>query len=104
MKLYEWHKSTEKPDESCECLILLYNDRIFVGEFSTTPHVVFNRYFTEPEFYYNNDFDGNIYGKVIHVKFIQYLRDEEKYEYISDLIDQIEKDKDDARRILKNGI
>lgn len=50
------------------------------------------------------DFDGNIYGKVIHVKFIQYMRDEEKYEHISDLIDQIEKDKDDARRILKNGI
>ena len=50
------------------------------------------------------DFDGNIYGKVIHVKFIQYMRDEEKYEQISDLIDQIEKDKDDARRILNNGI
>ncbi|MEA4872196.1 MAG: hypothetical protein VB076_05215 [Synergistaceae bacterium] len=55
MKLYEWHKSTEKPDESCECLILFYNDRIFVGEFSTTPHFVFTRYFMEPEFYYNNE-------------------------------------------------
>lgn len=50
------------------------------------------------------DFDEDIYDKLIHVKFIQFLRDEEKYENIADLIAQIEIDKIDARRILNNAI
>lgn len=50
------------------------------------------------------DFDANIYDKLIHVKFVRFLRGEIKYDKIEDLIDQIEKDKSDARRILDHGI
>ena len=50
------------------------------------------------------DFDANIYDKLIHVKFVRFLRDEIKYDHIEDLINQIEQDKIDARRILDNGI
>ena len=50
------------------------------------------------------DFDADIYDKLIHVKFVRFLRDEIKYDHIEDLIDQIEQDKIDARRILDHGI
>lgn len=50
------------------------------------------------------DFDDNIYNKLIHVKFIHFLRDEIKFDRISDLIAQIEKDKKEARRIFNHGI
>jgi riboflavin kinase/FMN adenylyltransferase len=50
------------------------------------------------------DFDENIYGKMIHVKFVHFLRDEIKFDNVQDLIDQIELDKTDARRILDYGI
>jgi riboflavin kinase/FMN adenylyltransferase len=49
------------------------------------------------------DFDANIYDKLIHVKFVKYLRDEIKYDHLEDLINQIEQDKNDARRILDYG-
>ncbi|NLG41002.1 MAG: bifunctional riboflavin kinase/FAD synthetase [Chloroflexi bacterium] len=50
------------------------------------------------------DFDADIYGKLIQVKFVKFLRDEIKYDQIEDLIDQIEQDKIDARRILDHGV
>ena len=50
------------------------------------------------------DFDADIYGKLIQVKFVKFLRDEIKYDQIEDLIDQIEQDKIDARRILNHGV
>ena len=49
------------------------------------------------------DFDDNIYNKLIHVKFVHFMRDEIKFDQISDLIDQIENDKKVARRILSHG-
>ncbi len=50
------------------------------------------------------DFDDNIYSKLIHVRFVQFLRDEQKFDRIEDLVRQIDKDKNEARRILTNGI
>ena len=50
------------------------------------------------------DFDADIYGKLIQVKFVKFLRDEIKYDQIEDLIDQIEQDKIEARRILDHGV
>lgn len=50
------------------------------------------------------DFDANIYNKLIRVRFVKFLRDEIKYDNIEDLINQIEQDKIDARRILDHGI
>ena len=50
------------------------------------------------------DFNEDIYGKMIHVKFVRYMREEIKYDNIEDLIVQIEADKIDARRILNDGL
>ena len=46
------------------------------------------------------DFDEDIYGKYIHVDFLAYLRGQEKYEQIDDLVAQMHVDADNARSIL----
>lgn len=46
------------------------------------------------------DFNENIYGKKIRVNFIQRIRDEIRFEKISELAQQIRRDIDQARRIL----
>lgn len=46
------------------------------------------------------DFDRDIYGKYIHVDFIAYLRDEEKFESVDELVAQMDKDAENARSIL----
>jgi len=48
------------------------------------------------------DFDQDIYGKEIEIKFIHYLRDEEKFNNIDDLIKKIDQDKVDTLKILQN--
>lgn len=46
------------------------------------------------------DFKKNIYGEKIMVNFVQRLRDEKKFAGIPDLIEQIDRDIADARKIL----
>lgn len=46
------------------------------------------------------DFSGDLYGEVAKVRFIERLRAEEKFESVEDLIAQIGRDCDDARRAL----
>ena len=46
------------------------------------------------------DFEGDIYGEYIHVDFIAYLRGQEKYQQIDDLVAQMHVDADNARSIL----
>jgi len=46
------------------------------------------------------DFDRDIYGKYIHVNFIGYLRDEEKFESVDELVAQMNKDAENARSLL----
>jgi riboflavin kinase/FMN adenylyltransferase len=46
------------------------------------------------------DFDRDIYGEYIHVDFIAYLRAEEKFESIDELVAQMNKDAENARSIL----
>lgn len=46
------------------------------------------------------DFDRDIYGEYIHVDFIQFLRDEEKYDSVDELVAQIDQDAENARSIL----
>ena len=48
------------------------------------------------------DFDDNIYGRELIVDFIAYLREEIKYSNAADLIQQIDADKADAKRILEH--
>ncbi len=44
------------------------------------------------------DFDMEIYGKSVKVYFIEYLRDEEKYDSLDELVVQLKKDKEAAER------
>ncbi len=46
------------------------------------------------------DFDGDLYGKEAAVDWIKYLRKEEKFESIDALIEQMVKDKQQARELL----
>lgn len=46
------------------------------------------------------DFDRDIYGEYIHVDFIEFLRDEEKYDSVDELVAQIDQDAENARSIL----
>ena len=48
------------------------------------------------------DFDQDIYGEEIEIKFIKYLRDEIKFTTIEALIEKIDQDKVDSLEILKN--
>ena len=45
------------------------------------------------------DFDGEIYGKIITVEFLEKIRDDKKFESIDELKKQIEKDIDEVRKI-----
>lgn len=47
------------------------------------------------------DFDREIYGKTLHVRPVQYLRGEAKFDSLEDLIAQMDKDCEQAREILK---
>jgi len=49
------------------------------------------------------DFDNDIYDEEIKVEFVQFIRPEIKFENIGDLSKRIEKDKEEARSILKHG-
>jgi riboflavin kinase/FMN adenylyltransferase len=46
------------------------------------------------------DFEGDIYGKEITLKFVGKIRDEQKFDHIEMLISQLEKDKIEALKIL----
>jgi riboflavin kinase/FMN adenylyltransferase len=46
------------------------------------------------------DFDEDIYGEYINVDFIARLRSEEKFDDVSELIEQMNRDSDQARKIL----
>ena len=46
------------------------------------------------------DFDGDLYDEHVRVRFVERLRGEERYDEVSDLIRQIERDCDRARSIL----
>jgi riboflavin kinase/FMN adenylyltransferase len=46
------------------------------------------------------DFDEDIYGKYIHVDFIAWLREQEKFDMVEDLVAQMDVDADNARSAL----
>lgn len=49
------------------------------------------------------DFDGDIYGRYIHVDFIARLRDQQKFDSADELVAQMHVDADNARSILAMG-
>ncbi|QTA38651.1 bifunctional riboflavin kinase/FAD synthetase [Thermosipho ferrireducens] len=46
------------------------------------------------------DFQGNLYGREIHIELLQFLRSEENFENINELTSQIRKDVKKARKII----
>jgi FAD synthase len=48
------------------------------------------------------EFDRDIYGMNIQVFFVEYLRNEEKFSSLDELIQQLHVDKDNSLQILKD--
>lgn len=46
------------------------------------------------------DFDEDIYGKKIRVNFIEYIRDEEKFNSLDELVKQLDKDKESTIKLI----
>jgi riboflavin kinase/FMN adenylyltransferase len=46
------------------------------------------------------DFDGDLYGEVVDVEFVEFLRGEEKFSGIEALVEQMGRDVEEARRVL----
>lgn len=46
------------------------------------------------------DFDDDIYGEYIHVDFVARLRNEEKFDDVQDLVEQMHRDSARAKQIL----
>jgi len=47
------------------------------------------------------DFDGDLYGRELEVEFVAKLRDEARFESLEALVEQMHRDAQDARRVLK---
>ncbi len=48
------------------------------------------------------DFDGDLYGEICDVSFFGFLRGEEKFDSLDALLDQMTRDKDEARALLSS--
>ena len=46
------------------------------------------------------DFDADLYGKTVGVEFVKKVRDQEKFDGLDALVDQINQDVDDCRKVL----
>ena len=46
------------------------------------------------------DFDGDLYGQDVAVRFVEHLRGEERFDSVDALVEQIHRDCDAARKIL----
>jgi riboflavin kinase/FMN adenylyltransferase len=49
------------------------------------------------------DFDGDLYGRPLGIELVAYLRDQIRFESVPDLVAQMRRDEDDARRLLSGG-
>jgi riboflavin kinase/FMN adenylyltransferase len=47
------------------------------------------------------DFDGDLYGESVRVSFVQHIRGEVRFDSVDDLVAQIARDCDEAKRILE---
>ena len=64
-------------------------------DYMSLTNIGFNPTFNENELKIENfiiDFNNNIYNKFIEIKFIEFLRDDIKFNTVQELIEQIEKD------------
>jgi riboflavin kinase / FMN adenylyltransferase len=49
------------------------------------------------------DFDGDLYGQTLRIAFVERLRGEKRFDSVDELIAQMKRDVDDARRITSSG-
>ena len=47
------------------------------------------------------EYEGNLYGQVLQVEFVERIRDEQKFESLEALVEQLHRDKDRVRAIFK---
>lgn len=78
---------------------VLANDRSFKGVANVGTNPTFGNEQKSVEAHVL-DFSEDLYGQIISIYFVERLRDERKFDKVEDLIRQISKDADDARRIL----
>lgn len=50
------------------------------------------------------DFDDEIYGKILQIKFVERIRDEMKFDSLDDLVEQMDRDSQRAKNILSSEI
>lgn len=50
------------------------------------------------------DFEGDLYGQFLKIDFLYFLRDEQKFESVEDLIAQLKKDQENAKSFLENNL
>lgn len=48
------------------------------------------------------DWEGDLYGEQARLRFVLHLRDEQKFDSVDDLVEQMQRDCDDARRALND--
>ena len=49
------------------------------------------------------DFDGNLYGKSLRLEFVRRLRDQVKFDAVEALLEQVDRDVAETRRILQKA-
>ncbi len=49
------------------------------------------------------DFDGNLYGQTLRIAFLERLRGEKRFDSVDELVAQMQRDVEDARRITSSG-
>jgi riboflavin kinase/FMN adenylyltransferase len=50
------------------------------------------------------DFEGDLYGQFLKIEFLYFLRDEQKFDSVEELIDQLKKDQENAHSFLENNL
>ena len=48
------------------------------------------------------DFEGNLYGKILKIKFREFIREEQKFNSLDELKKQIKKDKEVSKKLISN--
>jgi riboflavin kinase / FMN adenylyltransferase len=74
------------------------NPRAAVASLGTRPTVGGTEVLLEAHLF---DFEGDLYGREIEVEFVEWLRDEEKFESLDAMVEQMRRDAERARHILK---
>jgi len=46
------------------------------------------------------DFDGDLYGQPAKVRFVEWIRGEERFDSVEALVEQIQRDVDQTRKVL----